>query len=82
MESHAHGVFNVAYCKRIDLVELASLIMEITGITVPLVYEPPRAGEVRDSLAAIRQAQEAFGYAPEYTVKTGLMETIAWYRNQ
>jgi len=56
--------------------------MEITGITVPLVYEPPRAGEVRDSLAAIRQAQEAFGYAPEYTVKTGLMETIAWYRNQ
>jgi len=82
MESDAHGVFNVAYCKRIDLVELASLIMEITGITVPLVYEPPRAGDVRDSLAAIRQAQEAFGYAPEYTVKTGLMETIAWYRNQ
>jgi nucleoside-diphosphate-sugar epimerase len=25
-------------------------------------------------------AQEAFGYAPEYTVKTGMKETIAWYR--
>ena len=58
---------------------LRSLIMEITGITVPLVYEPPRTGDVRDSLADIRRAQEAFGYAPEYTVKTGLKETIAWY---
>jgi len=81
MESDAQGVFNVAYCKRIDLNELASLIMEITGITVPLAYEPPRTGDVRDSLADIRQAQEAFGYAPQYTVKTGLKETIAWYQH-
>ena len=80
MESDAQGVFNVAYCKRIDLNELAYIIMEITGITVPLLYEPPRAGDVRDSLADITRAQEAFGYAPEYTVKTGLKETISWYR--
>jgi UDP-glucose 4-epimerase len=80
MESDAQGVFNVAYCKRIDLNELASLIMEITGITVPLVYEPSRAGDVRDSLADITRAQKAFGYAPGYTVKTGLKETIAWYQ--
>jgi UDP-glucose 4-epimerase len=80
MESDAEGVFNVAYCKRIDLNELASQIMEITGITVPVVYEPPRTGDVRDSLADIRRAQEAFGYAPEYTVRSGLEETIAWYR--
>jgi UDP-glucose 4-epimerase len=82
MQSDAEGVFNVAYCKRIDLNELASLIMEITGITVPIMYEPPRTGDVRDSLADITRAQGAFGYAPEYTVKTGLIETIQWYRNQ
>jgi UDP-glucose 4-epimerase len=81
MESDAEGVFNVAYCKRIDLNELASLIMEITGITVPLVYEPSRTGDVRDSLADIRRAQEAFGYAPEFTVKSGMKETIAWYQH-
>ena len=80
MNSDAQGVFNVAYCKRIDLNELASVIMEITGITVSLTYEPPRTGDVRDSLADVRRAQDAFGYAPEYTVKTGLKETISWYR--
>jgi nucleoside-diphosphate-sugar epimerase len=81
MMSDAQGVFNVAYCKRINLNELASMIMEITGITVPLVYESSRTGDVRDSLADIKRAQETFGYIPEYTVKSGLEETIAWYRN-
>jgi UDP-glucose 4-epimerase len=80
MESDAEGVFNVAYCKRINLNELADTIMEITGITVPLVYEPPRSGDIRDSLADIRRARDAFGYAPEYTVQKGLKETIAWYQ--
>jgi UDP-glucose 4-epimerase len=80
MESDAEGVFNVAYCKRINLNELADMIMEITGITAPLIYEPPRTGDVRDSLADIRRAQEAFGYEPEYTVQKGLEETIAWYQ--
>ena len=82
MESDATGVFNIAYCKRIDLLELASHIMELTGITVPLTFEPARAGDVRDSLADIRRAQEAFGYAPEYTVKSGLEETVAWFRGR
>jgi UDP-glucose 4-epimerase len=80
MESDAQGIFNVAYCKRIDLNELANIIMEITGITVPLIYEPPQIGDVRDSVADIRRAQDAFGYAPEYTVKKGLEETIAWFQ--
>ena len=82
MESDAQGVFNVAYGQRIDLNTLAASIMEITGVSVPLVYEPSRVGDVRDSLADIRRAEEAFGYKPEYTVKTGLEETIRWYQNQ
>jgi UDP-glucose 4-epimerase len=80
MNSDAQGVYNVAYCKRINLNELAFLIMEITGITVPLLYEPPRTGDVRDSLADIKRAHEAFGYSPDFTVKTGLLETSAWYQ--
>lgn len=82
MKSDAQGVFNVAYCKRINLLELADLIMEMTGITVPLVFDPPRAGDVRDSLADISRAKEAFGYNPEYTVRSGLEETVAWFRAQ
>ena len=56
--------------------------MELTGITVPLTFDPPRAGDVRDSLADITRAKQAFGYAPAYTVRSGLAETIAWYRGR
>jgi UDP-glucose 4-epimerase len=82
MESDAQGVFNIAYCQRIDLNTLAAIIMEITGIAVPVLYEPPRMGDIRDSLADITRAKAAFNYEPGYTVKTGLMETIEWYRNR
>lgn len=81
MESDAQGVFNVAYCQRIDLKELAATIMELTGITVPLTFDPPRTGDVRDSLADITRAKQVFGYKPEYTVKSGLAETVKWYRD-
>jgi len=74
-------VFNVAYGQRIDLNTLAKIIMEITGIMVPVLYESPRAGDIRDSLADITRAKTGFNYEPAYTVKTGLMETIEWFRN-
>ena len=81
MESNAQGVFNVAYCQRIDLNTLATMIMEITGIIVPVLFESPRKGDIRDSLADIAGAKAGFDYDPAYTVKTGLIETIEWFRN-
>jgi UDP-glucose 4-epimerase len=82
MESDAQGVFNVAYGNRISLIDLARTIMETLGEDLPLNYEAGRAGDIHDSLADISAAQKAFGYAPEYSVITGLKETIAWYKNQ
>jgi UDP-glucose 4-epimerase len=82
MDSSCTGVFNVAYGNRISLVELAHTIMESLGEDLPLKFEHSRSGDIHDSLAAISAAQKAFGFAPEYTVKTGLEETIQWYKNQ
>jgi len=80
MKSDQDGVYNIACGLRIDLNELASTIMELTGITVPVVFESPRPGDVRDSLADITRAKEAFGYSPEYTLRSGLEETIGWFK--
>jgi UDP-glucose 4-epimerase len=82
MESSAEGSFNIACGKCIDLIRLARDIMEITDTTVPITFKPSREGDIRDSLADISRAQEAFGYLPEYTVRNGLAETVAWYRAQ
>jgi len=82
MESDAQGVFNVAYCRRINVKELAAMIMEITGISVPLSFEPQQPGDIRDSCADIHRAVDAFGYSPRYTVRSGLEETVRWYQQQ
>jgi UDP-glucose 4-epimerase len=82
IEKNAPGVYNIACGRRINRLELAAMIEEITGISVPIIFAPPAKGDVRDSVADSKRAQEAFGYAPEYTVKTGLEETITWYRNR
>ncbi|MDN7025422.1 SDR family oxidoreductase [Methanoculleus sp. FWC-SCC1] len=80
MESDAEGVFNIACGRRISLNDLAATLMDIIGVRVDPVYEPARAGDVRDSLADISRAREAFGYDPQYTVEEGLAETVDWFR--
>lgn len=80
MESDATGVYNIACERRISLSELAETLMEITGSNQPIIYEQPREGDIRDSLADISRAKAAFGYAPEYTLEEGLRETVAWFR--
>ncbi|KUG19936.1 MAG: SDR family oxidoreductase [Methanomicrobiaceae archaeon] len=82
MESDAAGVFNIACGYRISLNELASLMMEIIGFRIDPVYEDPRPGDIRDSLADISKARAAFGFSPSYSLHDGLAETIAWYKSR
>ena len=82
MERGKEGVFNVACGTQINLLELKDMIAEITGIRIPVTYAPVAQGDVRDSAADITRAQEFLGYAPSYTVRSGLEETVAWFREQ
>lgn len=79
MSGDAEGVFNIACHRRTTLLELARMIMDICGKEVTPLHDPPRAGDVQHSLADIGRAGAAFGYSPEYTLETGLAETIRWF---
>lgn len=81
MEGDAFGVFNIAGGSRINLNQLASILAEISGIHHRPIYEPPRPGDVRDSLADISRAHDAFGFSPRCTLNEGLRETVAWFRD-
>ncbi len=82
MESDATGIYNIACGKQISLNDLAETLMEITGSNQPVIYEAPREGDIRDSLADITRAKAAFGYNPEYTLEEGLREAVAWFLEQ
>jgi UDP-glucose 4-epimerase len=80
MQSPAEGVFNIACGHRVSLNDLAGKIMEITGIKLDPIYDKPRQGDVRDSLADITKARKEMGYEPDFNLDSGLEETIKWFR--
>ncbi|MCC6345980.1 MAG: SDR family oxidoreductase [Nitrospirales bacterium] len=79
-EGAAGGVFNIACGSRISVLDLARLVIEITGSGSSLTYLPARQGDVRDSLADIGRARTHLGFEPEYDIRSGLAETVPWYR--
>jgi UDP-glucose 4-epimerase len=74
-ESKATGVFNIGRSERVTLNHLAHLIIGLVGNNnIQPVYDEPRAGDIKHSLADITKAA-AFGFQPEYNLEKGLKET-------
>jgi UDP-glucose 4-epimerase len=73
-------VVNVACGQRTSLNRLLSIVGELVGTKIEARYGPPRAGDVRDSLADIRAAHELLGYEPRVDVRQGLERTIDAFR--
>jgi UDP-glucose 4-epimerase len=76
----AGRVFNVAAGRETSLLDLLDLIGRIVGREVRPTHGPPRAGDIRRSVASVEAARAAFGYAPRVDLEEGLRRTIEWYR--
>lgn len=74
------GAFNVASATSVTINHLVDLLGATAGIDPEVEYAPPRAGDVRDSLADISAARDAFAYEPEVSLEEGLAEYIEWMR--
>jgi UDP-glucose 4-epimerase len=72
------GAFNIASGTRVTINELARMVCAAARIEGRIEHGPPRKGDVRDSLADISRAREAFGYEPTVDLATGLSEYMAW----
>jgi UDP-glucose 4-epimerase len=73
-------MMNVATGTRITLNETFKILTGLTGYEGLPTYLPPRAGDIRDSLADIRLAGELLGYRPVVDFREGLRQTVDWYR--
>ena len=76
-----HGeAVNVACGKRTSLNRLFNILKEILGSAQSPIYEEPRKGDVRHSLADIRKAKEVINYAPIREIEVGLKKTVEFFR--
>jgi UDP-glucose 4-epimerase len=69
-------VFNIGGGARVAIDDLWRDVRALAGCDCDAVHAPARAGEVRDSWAALDHAREAFGYAPRVTLREGLRRTV------
>lgn len=73
-------VFNGGTGVRITLNQVLRLLEKITGKKIQAQYDPPRAGDIRDSQADISLARKVLGYEPTVQFEEGLRRTWDWYR--
>jgi len=69
------GVFNVGYGAALSILDLAREIVRLTGSRSEIVFEPPRAGDIRHSTADPSRLMAA-GWKPSHSVSGGLSELI------
>jgi len=74
-------VFNVGTGHRFTLNHTLKLLEKISGKRAQPRYDPPRAGDIRDSQADVAQARSLLGYDPRIGFEEGLRRTWQWYRS-
>jgi UDP-glucose 4-epimerase len=78
-ESDATGVFNIGRGENTTINQLFQLCAKLIGKEyINPVYEAPKLGDIRESLADISKAN-SFGYCSKYNLEEGLQETIRSY---
>jgi UDP-glucose 4-epimerase len=73
------GTYNVGYGRSQSILELAQEILRLTGSKSAIEHLPPRAGDVRHSLASTERLLSA-GWKPKSSVRSGLAETVEYFR--
>lgn len=78
-------VYNTAFGERTTLNELVHTLKEFLSVydekiaAVPIVYGENRVGDIPHSLASIDKARRLLNYQPQFSMRAGLKEAVAWY---
>jgi UDP-glucose 4-epimerase len=73
-------VINIANGERVTINEVFDKVKKLTGHPdAQPEYAPPRAGDVRDSLADLSLARSLLAYNPQVGLAEGLRSTIDWW---
>ncbi len=79
---HTAGeVVNIACGRAVTVNEIIDMINDLAGKNIKPVYDPPRPGDVKHSLADITLAKKTIGFKPTVPFKQGLQLAIDWYRD-
>jgi UDP-glucose 4-epimerase len=80
-EGVAGMVFNLAHGRSTTLLDLLAGLNRLLGTQIRPRHEPPRAGDVRESLADISLARKFLDFEPQVGLEEGLRRSIDYYKS-
>jgi UDP-glucose 4-epimerase len=69
-------VFNIGFGRATSVNSLAKSVLNLTGADLGIVYEKPRAGDVKSSFADISKAERQLHYKPIVPLEKGLRSLV------
>jgi UDP-glucose 4-epimerase len=76
----AGNVYNVGTGRSVTVLDLVHALNQILGTNLVPQHSPPRAGDVKYSMANIERTRRDLGYEPTVPFVEGLKKTVEWYR--
>jgi nucleoside-diphosphate-sugar epimerase len=73
-------VYNIACGGRYTLNHLYDTLAAEIGTNIKAEYGPPRAGDVKHSMAGIDRIQQELGYQVSVSFEEGIKRTVRWYQ--
>jgi dTDP-glucose 4,6-dehydratase len=80
LESDHTGPMNIGNPDEFTMLELAELVLEVTGTQREVVFEPLPVDDPRQRRPDISLAERVLGWHPQVDLREGLARTYDWYR--
>ena len=75
------GPINLGNPVEFTMIELAELVLKLTGSSSKLIFEPLPSDDPKQRQPDISKAKQALGWEPKVKLEDGLKETIAYFRS-
>jgi UDP-N-acetylglucosamine 4-epimerase len=75
-------IYNLACGEQTTLIEMVEYLTEISGKSLPAIFQDHRKGDVKHSLANISKIKTLLSYEPKIYFREGLEIAYNWYQNQ
>jgi UDP-glucose 4-epimerase len=76
----AGGMYNAGNGGNYTLNQIWKMLQEMEGVELPAKFGPPRAGDVKASMACTIAATRDLKHDPKVSMEEGLKRTLEWYR--
>ena len=77
---HQSGIYNLGWGRPTSINELCSVLVNITGYTLPIEYGAAKVGETRHIYLDASKIKKDLGWEPTITLEQGLEKTVAYFK--